>query len=117
MGMFLLNSCKKETETIVETENETVVVVLSPFEQTNFGSGLGYSSVTVDYSANNQGDKEISSLEVKFQATTSDGSVYSGSDYIFNLGVDENISSQVYISVADKQCTSVKVKEVEITTY
>ena len=117
MGMILFNSCKKETETIVETENETVVIALEPFEQTYYSPTLGYSAVTVDYSANNQGDKEVSSLEVTFEATAADGSVYTGSDFIFNLGVDENISSQVYISVADKQCTSVKVKEVEITTY
>lgn len=117
MGMFLLNSCKKETETIIETENETVVIALDPFEQTYYSPTLGYSAVTVDYSANNQGDKEVSSLEVTFEATADDGSVYTGSDFIFNLGVNDNISSQVYIQVADKECKSVKVKEVEITTY
>jgi hypothetical protein len=117
MGMILFNSCKKETETIVETENETVVIALEPFEQTYYSPTLGYSSVTIDFSANNQGDKEVSSLQVKFEATTADGSIYSGSDYIFNLGVDENLSSQAYIQVADKECKSIKVKEVEITTY
>jgi hypothetical protein len=117
MGMFLFNSCSKETETVIETENETVVVVLNPFEQTYYSPTLGYSSATVNYSVNNQGDKEISSLLVKFEATTSDGSIYSGSDYIFNLAVNDIISSQVYISVADKECKSVKIKKVEITTY
>lgn len=115
--MILFNSCKKETETIVETENETVVIALEPFEQTYYSPTLGYSSVTIDFSANNQGDKEVSSLQVKFEATTADGSIYSGSDYIFNLGVDENLNSQAYIQVADKECKSIKVKEVEITTY
>lgn len=117
MGMFLLNSCKKETETVIETQNETVVITLKPFEQTYYSSSLGYGSVTVDYSANNQGDKKINSLEVKFEATTTDGSRYNGSDYIFDIDVNDNISSQVFISVADKECESVRVKEVEITTY
>jgi uncharacterized lipoprotein YajG len=127
MGMFLFNSCKKETETIIETEtivetvteieNKTIIIALDPFQQTYYNASLGYSSVVVDYSAYNQGDKKISTLEVRIEATTADGSVYVGSDYIFNLDVDDNVSSQLYISVADKECKSIKVKEVEITTF
>lgn len=117
MGMFLFNSCSKETETVIETRNETVIVEVNPFEQTYYSASLGYSSATVNYSVSNQGDKEISSLLVKFEATTADGSIYSGSDYIFDLDVNDIISSKAYISVADKECKSVKVKEVEITTY
>ena len=129
------SSCKKdepETVTVTETVTETVtvtdtvtinsvelqsiVLTVKPFEQSYFGSTSGYSSVTVDYSANNLGDKEISILLVKFEAITKDGSIYNGSDYIFDLGKGDNISSQSYISVASKECTSVRIKEVEITT-
>lgn len=117
MGGILFNSCTKEPETIIETQNETVVVTVEPFEQEYYSFSDDYSSVTVDYSANNQGDKEISSLQVKFEATTTDGSIYSGSDYIFDLEVGDNISGNVYINVSGKECNTVKVKEVEITTY
>jgi len=121
VGVFMLTSCEKEpetiTETITETVNESVVLTLEPFDQDYYTYSLDWGSVKMDYSATNLGDKEISMLEVKFEAKTSDGSTYAGSDYFFDLGKGETLSSQVFISVADKECVSVKVKELDITTY
>lgn len=118
VGALMLTSCKKETETITVTEtvNESVALTLEPFGQEYYSSLSQWSAVDVDYSATNLGDKEISTLEVKFEAITSDGSTYAGSDFFFDLGTGETVSSQVYIGVADKECVSVKVKELEITT-
>lgn len=119
VGALMLTSCKKETETITVTEivNESVALTLEPLDQEYYSSLAQWSYVDVDYSVTNLGDKEISTLEVKFEAKTSDGSIYTGSDFFFDLGTGETVSSQVYINVADKECVSVKVKELEITTY
>jgi hypothetical protein len=116
IGAMFLTSCKKETETITEIQNNSVAISLEEFNQDYYSSLGYYSSATQNYSVTNIGDKEISSLKVKFEATTSDNSTYTASDYIFDLGVGETVSSQAYISVADKECASVQATEVEITT-
>lgn len=127
LGALLFNSsCKKEPEVIVETvtvtdtltitQNNSVGLSLQPFNQIYIGAGFGYGSATVDYSVNNLGDKKISTLKVTFEATADDNTTYTAIDYIFDLEVGETTNSQGYVSTSDKECKSIKVKELEITT-
>lgn len=122
--MFFFNSCKKETETITETVTVTdsvsvsnsIAVYLDPFAQLDLGGGT-YGFADVKYSVQNIGEQDIDAISVTFEAETMDGSKYVQTDYLSTLTVDDDVSSQTFISTADKECKSVKVKEVEITIY
>ena len=126
IAVVAFSSCEKEPETITETvtvtdtltvtQNNSVGLYLEKFEQIYIGAGFGYGAATQNYSVTNLGEKKISVLEVKFEAKTSDNSTYTANDFIFDLGVGETTSSQGYISTADKECSAVKIKEIEITS-
>ena len=122
MGMLIFNSsCKKdeepETITVTETVNQSVAIGMEPLQQTFYSSLNTYSSVSLNYSATNIGDKKIDFLDVTFEATAKDGSKYNGLGVITDIEVGETISANSYITVGEKECTSVKVKTVEITVY
>ena len=126
LGMFLFNSCKKETEIIIETETITVTdtvsvsnsiaVYLEPFDQLDLGNG-DYGMAELNYSVQNIGEQNIDVLKIVFEAETMDGSKYVGTDYHTDLDIDDDISSQLYITTADKECKAIKVKEIEVTVY
>jgi hypothetical protein len=124
MGMIFFNSCKKETETITETVTVTdtlsvsnsIAVYMEPFDQLDFGNG-SFGMTELNYSVQNIGEQDIDALKIVFEAETMDGSKYVGTDYQTDLKINDDVSSQLYISTADKECKFVKVKEVEITIY
>ena len=125
-AMFFNSSCKKdeaETETIYITDtltvlqNNSVAITLDPFDQTYYSSLGYYSSVSQNFAVTNIGDKKIDYISVNFEAITKDGAKYNGSGFIQNIGVNETISGSTYITTGDKECTSLKVKSVEITIY
>jgi hypothetical protein len=128
MGMFLFNSCKKETEIIIETEtvsvtdtlsvsiSNSIAVYMEPFDQLDFGNG-DFGMAELNYSVQNIGEQDIDFLEVVFEAETVDGSKYVRTDYHTNLNINDDVSSQLYIITADKECKNIKVKEIEITVY
>lgn len=91
----------------INTTEPSVALTLEPLDQWYYSSLTEWGYAEVDYSATNLGDKNISSLKVKFEAKTADGSIYTASDYFYDLGTGETVSSQAYINVADKECISV----------
>ena len=105
------------TVTVKDTLDQSVAVTVEPYTQTYYTSLGYYSSVTQNFSVTNLGSEEYDWVRITFEATTADGAKYSGSSSVFDLAVGETLSGQAYISVADKQCTSVKVKKVEVTIY
>lgn len=133
MGVLFFNSsCKKDepetitvtetvtvtdTLTVTETLNNSVAITMEPYSQIFIGGGYGYGSVSQNFSATNIGDKKISYLFITFEAKADDGSIYTGTGSLTDIGINETISGQTYISTGDKECKSIKVKEVEITTY
>lgn len=132
--LLFLTSCKKEeaktitititetvtvtdTVTVTETVTESVAIVMKPIEQDYFSSLGYYGSVKLDYSVTNLGDKKIDWIDITFEATTKDGSKYNVTGMIWDIEAGETISDLAYGTVAEKECTSLKVKKVEITIY
>ena len=133
--LYLLaaTSCEKEpeviTETVTVTETDTITVTVKdtldqsvaitvePYTQTYYTSLGYYSSVSQNFSVTNLGSEEYDWVSVTFEATTADGAKYTGASSVYNLGVNETLSGQAYISVADKECVSVKIKKTEVVIY
>lgn len=125
---FGIQSCTKEpqtiTETITVTETDTVTTVVShsiavylePFEQSDWGAS-GFSAVDQNFTLENISDVKLNTVKITFEALTTDNSKYTASDYTFDIEPGDQISSQGFISTASKECSSVRVKAIEITVY
>lgn len=117
-------SCTKEPEVVTETITVTdtvsvsnsVAIYMEPFDQLDFGNG-DYGMAELNYTVKNVGEQKIGSLKITFEAETKDGSKYVGTDYQTDLAINSDVSSQLFITTADKECSSIKVKEIEITIY
>lgn len=105
-----------EKDTVTEVVSHSVALYLEKFDQSDWGSS-GFGAVYQDYTLENISDVKIDAVKIVFEAMTTDNSKYTSSDYVFDIDPGDQISGQGFISVASKECNSVRIKEIEVTVY